>query len=94
MSRPSVMRAKDGRMLCNPHRISGAPSHHYAGCEMCEAARAKGIVRPDATSVPAKLRGRRRHLDKRVDWNKVPKENRAGLVNAIWSKRIGGETCS
>jgi hypothetical protein len=61
-------------MLCTHHRCgSGAPTYHYPGCEACEEARAKGIVRPDADKVPAKLRGRRRHLEKIFDWNKVPK---------------------
>jgi hypothetical protein len=40
-------RRKDGRVLCNPHARSGAPTYHTAGCVMCELARAKGIIRPD-----------------------------------------------
>jgi hypothetical protein len=85
------MKAKDGRMLCNPHRTTGAPVYHYPGCEMCETARVTGIVRPDVDSVPKAQRGRRRHLERRFDWNKIPKENRSGLVDAIWAGRTGGK---
>ena len=89
--RVSVKRASDGRQLCNHHRTTGAPVYHYPGCEMCEAARAKGIIRPDADTVPAKKRGRMRHLEKMFDWPTIPKANRAGLVDAIWARRMGGK---
>lgn len=44
-----LSKTSDGRMICNPHRTTGAPRFHTDGCFMCEAARAKGIVRPNAS---------------------------------------------
>jgi hypothetical protein len=88
-TRPTVTRAKDGRMLCTAHRTSGAPTYHYAGCEACIDARAKGINRPDADSVPARLRGRRRHHEKHIDWEKVKPENRGALAGAISAGCLG-----
>jgi hypothetical protein len=78
-------------MLCNHHRVSGAPAYHTPGCEACDEARAKGIIRPDIGSVPPKQRGRRRHLEKQYDWNKVPVENRHALACAISAGRFRGE---
>lgn len=58
-----IRRTRDGRNLCSAHRTSGAPSWYHAGCEACEDARAKGIIRPDASSVSL---GRRRRGEHRV----------------------------
>jgi hypothetical protein len=77
-------------MLCLAHATTGAPSYHYETCDACKEARAKGIMRPDADSVPARLRGRGKHLEKKIDWQKIPPQNRAALAEAIqagkWSR--------
>jgi|WetSurMetagenome_2_1015567.scaffolds.fasta_scaffold15552_8 hypothetical protein len=58
-----LIKTRDGRTLCWAHANTGAPAYHTEGCDACAAARANGIVRPDAGSVPPKQRGRRRHLE-------------------------------
>ena len=86
-----LVHARDGRTLCNPHATSGAPAYHTEGCDACAAARAKGIVRPDVGSVPKRLRGRRRHLERHIDWDKIKPENRGPLAAAIEAgRRTGG----
>lgn len=56
----ALRQTRDGRTLCNAHRTTGAPRYHYAGCTECEAAKARGIVRPPASEVPpSKRRGKR-----------------------------------
>lgn len=67
----SLKRTADGRMLCSSHRKSGAPKFHTNGCAMCEAARAKGIIRPDISTAPPKMRGRVAFEQPFVDWDKV-----------------------
>jgi hypothetical protein len=61
----ALRRTKDGRMLCEAHAYTGAPAWHTPGCEACEAARARGIIRPDATGVSVSKR-RARGLSMRV----------------------------
>lgn len=73
----TLMRSKDGRLLCGPHRRTGAPAFHTEGCAECEAARARGVQRPDATTAPAKMRGRGALHQRFVDWNKVRAARRA-----------------
>jgi hypothetical protein len=86
----NIYRTRDGHVLCNSHRTTGAPNYFYPGCEMCEAAKAKGVVRPNINSVPKKLRGRRRHLEKQIDWSKVKPENKSPLSCAIQLGRHTG----
>ena len=83
MSPTKLIHTKDGRTLCNSHATRGAPGYHTEGCEACAEARAKGIVRPDITSVPAKRRGRALFKQRRVDWEKIPAANKAGLASCI-----------
>jgi hypothetical protein len=71
MSTTSLQRARDGRMLCSGHRKSGAPPVHTPGCEACEAARAAGVDRPDASKIPPKLRGRAAMKRKWINWGKI-----------------------
>jgi hypothetical protein len=84
-----LYRTREGRTLCSAHYSSGAPSYHTDGCDTCAQARAKGIVRPNIETVPRKQRGRRQHLDKRIDWDKVKPENRAALASNIAVGRRG-----
>jgi len=44
----ALTRTRTGAILCQPHIRTGAPIYHTPGCEACDAARARGIVRPDA----------------------------------------------
>lgn len=78
-----LYKSRDGRTLCQSHATTGAPSYHTDGCEACEVARSKGIVRPNADSVPPKQRGRRKWQEKRIDWRKIKPENRAGMADAV-----------
>ena len=80
---PKLFHTRDGRTLCCAHATSGAPTYHTPGCDACLAARAKGIVRPDIDTVPKKRRGARRHLEKQIDWAKIPPENRGAMANAV-----------
>jgi hypothetical protein len=84
-----LCKTRDGRTLCSAHATTGCPAYFTLGCDACEAARAKGIVRPNIETVPRKQRGRRQHLDKRIDWDKVKPENRAAMANAINVGKIG-----
>lgn len=51
-----LRRCRDGVVRCNAHATSGAPRFHTDGCVDCQAARARGIVRPDATGLTADQR--------------------------------------
>jgi hypothetical protein len=74
---------RNGQTLCSAHATSGAPAYHHEGCDACAAARAKGIIRPNIETVPKKKRGSRRHLEPRIDWEKIPQANRAGMAAAM-----------
>jgi hypothetical protein len=70
---PKLQRTRDGRMLCKTHATSGAPMFHTEGCCACAEARAKGIIRPDITSVTRRQRSRCGYqVSQRgwVDWDK------------------------
>jgi hypothetical protein len=86
---PKLHHTRSGETLCSAHNSTGAPAYHTPGCDRCAAARAKGIIRPDIDSVPKKLRGRRRHLEDHIDWDKVPREHRGALANAINARKMG-----
>lgn len=73
----SIHRNRDGRMLCSGHSKSGAPPYYYAGCDACEEAKAKGIIRPPADSVPKKQRGRAQWRERFIDWPTVRKVREA-----------------
>jgi hypothetical protein len=87
MNTPKLQHTRDGRTLCTAHATSGAPSYHSEGCEACSEARAKGIIRPDITTVPKKKRGRAYLQEKWIDWARVPKENRADLAACVQVRR-------
>jgi len=54
-----LRRSRDGRILCDAHRTTGAPIYHHDGCDACAAAKAAGIIRPPASQVaPRRRRGR------------------------------------
>jgi hypothetical protein len=87
MAAPRLQHTRDGRVLCSAHATSGAPSYHTPQCEACAAARARGIIRPDITTVPKKKRGRAYLNEKWINWAKVPKENRADLAACVQMRR-------
>lgn len=91
-----LRRTADGRILCNAHRTSGAPAYHTDGCDACEEAKAKGIVRPPSVNVaPSKRRGRR--LPGPQNWGTWrQRQSDAELVQKetaeAWLKRNGRAT--
>lgn len=81
---------RDGITRCNTHATSGAPAYFYPGCKLCEEARAKGIIRPDASLTSPKKRAkgiRKRGIT--VEWDKVKPENLADCAAAISAARCG-----
>jgi hypothetical protein len=90
---PKLHRTREGRTLCGPHATTGRPAFHTNGCDACAEARAKGIVRLDAESVPKKERGRARFRERRIDWDKIKPENRAALAEALQAGRRTNGSC-
>jgi hypothetical protein len=74
--RYSLYKTKDG-VLCGPHKTSGAPVHHHPGCVMCEAARAKGIIRPDVPKHGDTARQAQLLVRKRVDRERLLSQHAA-----------------
>lgn len=54
----ALYKTRSGRVLCYAHRTSGAPMFHTDGCQACEEARSKGIVRPDGKDLHRFRRGK------------------------------------
>lgn len=67
----STLIRSGGRLLCSGHAKAGAPPYYYVGCEACEDARAKGIIRPPADSVAKRQRGRARFRERFIDHDLV-----------------------
>lgn len=84
-----LQHTRDGRTLCQAHAKTGAPAYHTEGCDACAEARAKGIIRPNAASVPAKQRGRAKFRDRVHRWNNMHEEQRAALAGAVLARRPG-----
>ena len=57
---------------------------------MCEAARAKGIIRPDVGTVAKKKRGRAALRERWIEWDKIKPENRAGMAASVHGFRSTG----